>query len=172
MRTEQRMALAKEAVGSPLMENFSFVSSSKALMNHRFQRIPVRSTRVVRLKKALKVPVAAISEDLLKPSVTAEKAVGFRVRAVVTVRNKMKEDFRETILKHFDALTDQLGRNVVLQLVSIEIDPSKVFIFFFSFSISGYGRNNEIGSKKGSGAMLFFLRNVWCFLFSNNFFCC
>ena len=44
----------------------------------------------------------------------------------VTVRNKIKEDFKETMLKHLDAINDSIGtRNVVLELISIEIDPSK-----------------------------------------------
>jgi hypothetical protein len=30
-------------------------------------------------------------------------------------------------VKHLDALTDRIGRNVVLQLFSTEIDPSKNF---------------------------------------------
>lgn len=70
-----------------------------------------------------KTPVAAISENLVKPIV--EKPVKFKVRAVVTVRKKHKEDLRETIVKHLDALSDKIGRNVVLELVSIDIDPSK-----------------------------------------------
>lgn len=74
--------------------------------------------------------MAAISEDLVKASSpssvpAAEKAVRFKVRAVVTVRNKIKEDFKETLVKHLDALTDRIGRNVVLELISTEIDPSK-----------------------------------------------
>ncbi|KAF7814022.1 linoleate 13S-lipoxygenase 3-1, chloroplastic-like [Senna tora] len=87
---------------------------------------------MVRLKKALKVPVAAVSEDLAVKSssssssslAASEKAVKkFKVRAVVTVKNKIKEDLKDTIAKHLDALTDKLGRNVVLELFSTEIDP-------------------------------------------------
>uniref|UniRef100_A0A5B6YZ35 Lipoxygenase n=1 Tax=Davidia involucrata TaxID=16924 RepID=A0A5B6YZ35_DAVIN len=47
----------------------------------------------------------------------------FKVRAVVIVRNKHKEDLKETIVKKLDAFTDKIGRNVVLELVSTEIDP-------------------------------------------------
>nr|XP_043614237.1 lipoxygenase 1, chloroplastic [Erigeron canadensis] len=66
--------------------------------------------------------VAAISEDLVK-LVRVEKPVTFNVRAVLTVRNKIKEDFKDTILKKIDAFTDQIGRNVEIQLYSINIDP-------------------------------------------------
>ncbi|WVZ25533.1 hypothetical protein V8G54_004077 [Vigna mungo] len=55
--------------------------------------------------------------------VSTEKPVKFKVRAVITVRNKIKEDLKETIVKHIDALADKIGRNVVLELVSTEIDP-------------------------------------------------
>lgn len=74
------------------------------------------------MKKVLKAPVvAAISEDLIR--ITPEKAVKFKVRAVVTVRNKNKEDLKESLLKQLDAFTDKIGRNVVLELISSEIDP-------------------------------------------------
>jgi lipoxygenase len=102
--------------------------------------VPYGNKRVVRLRKSAKFPVAAISEDLMKnssspssissssSSVPAEKPVKFKVRAVVTVRNKIKEDFKETFVKHLDAFTDRIGRNVVLELFSTEIDPSKTFL--------------------------------------------
>ncbi|KAL5698365.1 linoleate 13S-lipoxygenase [Ranunculus cassubicifolius] len=61
------------------------------------------------------------SEKLVR--VVPEKPVKFKVRAVVTVRNNLKEDFKEAIAKHFDALTDMIGRNVVLELISTEINP-------------------------------------------------
>lgn len=43
----------------------------------------------------------------------------------MTVKNKNKQDFKDKIVKHLDSLTDKIGRNIVLQLVSTEIDPSK-----------------------------------------------
>ncbi|XP_047317023.1 linoleate 13S-lipoxygenase 3-1, chloroplastic-like isoform X2 [Impatiens glandulifera] len=52
-----------------------------------------------------------------------EKPVKFKVRAVATVRNKHKEDIKETIAKHIDSFADQIGRNVLFQLFSTEIDP-------------------------------------------------
>jgi len=73
--------------------------------------------KVMRLRKGAKFPMAAISEDLIKTTliVHAEKLVQFKVRVVVTMRNKMKEDFKETILKHFDAINNRIGtRNIVL----------------------------------------------------------
>ena len=135
------MALAKEIMGSSLMERSSFVCSSKVLLGRDFQQkqflvrpclVPLENRRAMRLKKDVKKGhvVAAISEDLVKTSssVAAEKAVKFKVRAVVTVRNKVKEDFRETLVKHLDAITDKIGRNVVLELFSTEVDPSKILI--------------------------------------------
>lgn len=142
------MFLANEIMGSSLVERSLFLSSSpKVLLGNSIQQknryfinpvsVPLGNTRVLRLRKSAKFPVAAISEDLVKgssssssssstpPSVPAEKPVKFKVRAVVTVRNKIKEDFKETFVKHLDALTDRIGRNVVLELFSTEIDPSK-----------------------------------------------
>ncbi|XP_057978515.1 linoleate 13S-lipoxygenase 3-1, chloroplastic-like [Malania oleifera] len=127
------MAVAKEFLGSSMVERSSFVPSSKVLFGHHFgQRqsqfcaapvlVPLERRRL-QLKKVVRAPVAAVSEDLVKPVLPADEAVKFKVRAVLTVRNKNKEDFKETIVKHLDALADKIGRNVVLELISTEIDP-------------------------------------------------
>ncbi|KAK7277039.1 hypothetical protein RIF29_18188 [Crotalaria pallida] len=74
-------------------------------------------------------PVEAISEDLIKPYVYYSSASSdsnkpqFKVTAVVTVRNNTTHDFKDCIAKHIDAITDKIGRNVVLQLISTQIDP-------------------------------------------------
>lgn len=140
------MALTKQITGSSLLERSLFVPSTpSSLFNKTRFLVPLENKRVVRVRKAAKFPVAAISEDLVKGSssssssspspssssslsVSAEKPVKFKVRAVITVRNKIKEDLKETIVKHIDALTDRIGRNVVLELISTEIDPSKNFL--------------------------------------------
>lgn len=77
--------------------------------------------------------VAAISEKLVR--VVPEKPVKFKVRAVVTVRKNHKEDLKEALVKHFDALTDMMGRNIVLELISTEINPSKTSFPFPLFSL-------------------------------------
>lgn len=125
------MALAKEFMG---------FSSKEFMLNNSFQQkqgmfwvnpilLPLENTRVIRrLRKGARFPVAAISEDVIKTTLTvhAEKPVQFKVRAVVTVRNKIKQDFKETMLKHLDAINDRIGtRNIVLELISTQIDPSK-----------------------------------------------
>lgn len=136
------MALTKQIMGSSLLERSMFVPSSSpsSLLNQTRFLVPLENKRVFGVKRAAKFPVAAISEDLMKgsssssssssstsspssSSVSTEKPVKFKVRAVITVRNKIKEDFKETIVKHIDALTDRIGRNVVFELVSTEIDP-------------------------------------------------
>lgn len=57
-----------------------------------------------------------------------EKAVKFKVRAAVTVRRK-KDDLGGAIANQVDALFDKLGRSVLLELVSTEIDPGRLPIF-------------------------------------------
>lgn len=147
------MALAKEFMGGSVIERSSFISSSsssRVFLNHSFQQKRNQSffspglenRRAVHLRKAVRSPVAAISEDLVKktiPSVPAEKPVKFKVRAVVTVRNKNKEALKEQLVKHLDAFTDKIGRNVVLELVSSEIDPSKPPFFFLSLCVRNNG---------------------------------
>lgn len=150
------MAVAKEMMGYSLIEKTSFLSSSKLFLNcscnnttfrqkqkqkqMRFLVNPVlvsldHQRRPVNLSQVSKPPVvSAISEDLVKSSVHDQnkKEVKVKVRAAVTVRNKNKEDFKETLLKHLDAFTDRIGRNIVLELISTEEDPSKCFSFFFN----------------------------------------
>lgn len=141
------MALGKDFMGGSIIERSSLVSSSKVFLNHNLGQkqnqflfspglVSLENRKVVHLRKCVRGPVAAISEDLVKkavPSSAAEKPVKFKVRAVVTVRNKNKEALKDTLVKHLDAFTDKIGRNVVLELVSTEIDQSKpnfLFLFF------------------------------------------
>ncbi|KVI05871.1 Lipase/lipooxygenase, PLAT/LH2, partial [Cynara cardunculus var. scolymus] len=133
------MPLASEIMGCSMMQKSSFLPLNDLKDTHKnrgqFCVNPVlvpldnrRSrSRSSRLKKGVRtttpmVVVAAISEDLVK-IVRVEKPVTFKVRAVLTVRNKNKEDLKETIVRKLDAFTDQIGRNVVLELYSNIIDP-------------------------------------------------
>ncbi|KAK6148754.1 hypothetical protein DH2020_016279 [Rehmannia glutinosa] len=125
------MALAREIMGSSLIEKSPFIgasSSSRVFQNQHKNRVflPFEGRRVQPvMRRGLKstTPVAAISEDLDLVKVVPEKAVKFKVRAVLTVRNKNKEDLKEALVKHWDAFTDKIGRNVVLELISSDIDP-------------------------------------------------
>uniref|UniRef100_A0A1J3DSB0 Lipoxygenase n=1 Tax=Noccaea caerulescens TaxID=107243 RepID=A0A1J3DSB0_NOCCA len=139
------MALAKEIMGCRLIfERSSSSCASSSPFQSRFsikkktQRtqfsINPFDPRPMRAANSGNI-VAAISEDLVKTlriktvgrnqeeKKEEEKAVKFKVRAVVTVRNKNKEDFKETLVKHLDAFTDKIGRNVVLELISTQVDP-------------------------------------------------
>ena len=138
------MAMGKEIMGCSIIERSSFVSSTKVFLNHgknnnMFLVKPLQKRRVlVPLRKVVKHPVvAAVSEDLVKAvpivSVPAEKS---KVRAVVTEKNKNKEEFKDKIAKHLDAFTDKIGRNIVLQLVSTEIDPRKPISVFLLLGVS------------------------------------
>ncbi|XP_062154340.1 linoleate 13S-lipoxygenase 3-1, chloroplastic-like [Alnus glutinosa] len=120
------MAMAKEIMGVSLIDRSSFLTKQNKFVVNPFA-LPLEKRRAVPLRKVVRGPVAAISEDLVKkalpPPVPSDKTEKLKVRAVVTVRNKSKEDFKDSIVKHLDAFTDKIGRNVVLQLVSTEIDP-------------------------------------------------
>ncbi|XP_047173767.1 linoleate 13S-lipoxygenase 3-1, chloroplastic-like [Vigna umbellata] len=120
--------------------SFASASSKPLLHNNTFQHNqplfglnPIsfpfhNTTRGTRLRRGPRFPVAAISQDFIKTTlrVHAEKPVQFKVRAVVTVRNKIRENFRETMLKHLDAISDSIGtRNVVLELIGTDIDPKR-----------------------------------------------
>ncbi|GMH03811.1 hypothetical protein Nepgr_005650 [Nepenthes gracilis] len=120
------MALSKEITGASFLERSSFIPSTKLLLNNKKLNpilVPLNHRKLeVRRSSAI---VAAVSEDLVRADSVygVDKGAKVKARAVVTVRNKIKEDLKETIVKHLDALTDKIGKNVVLQLLSTEIDP-------------------------------------------------
>ncbi|CAL0308898.1 unnamed protein product [Lupinus luteus] len=129
------MAFTKEIMGSSLKIQ-GFLPHNNTFFQHNNQShflgnpvpiflSPMQNRRDLRLRKSVKFPVAAISEDLIKGYVKqhAERPIQFKVRAVITVKNRSKQDIKDTIVKHFDTITDKIGRNVVLQLISTEIDP-------------------------------------------------
>jgi len=133
------MAVAKQFLGTSILERSSLISPSKTIQLHATRRnlsSSVSNPRRRRFPVVLK-PMAAITEDYrirtAQPSdrfdlLDSTDSAKVKVRAVVTVRNKIKEDLKEAIIKQLDNLTDMIGRNVVLQIVSTEIDPSKKLI--------------------------------------------
>ncbi|KAK1436906.1 hypothetical protein QVD17_02690 [Tagetes erecta] len=118
------MALVKQIMGCSITEKSPFVSSNELKsINYNQNQLCVNPRRSIDSIRTKISPVkAAISDDLAK-FVKAEKGVTFKVRAVLTVRNKHQEDFKETIVKKIDAFADQIGRNVVIALHSTDIDP-------------------------------------------------
>ncbi|KAL7140393.1 hypothetical protein ABFS83_09G117700 [Erythranthe nasuta] len=118
------MALVREIMGSSVMEKSPFLTT-RLLFSQQKNRVflPLHGKNVQQRGLKSTTPVAAISEGLDLVKVLPEKAVKFKVRAVLTVRNKNKEDFKDTLVKHLDAFTDKIGKNVVLQLISTDIDP-------------------------------------------------
>lgn len=130
------MALVKEIMGSSshvLDRSSPFITSSSKILglNKNLLFYPRNGKRFCvscvekgdsQIKKVVRTsPISAISDKIGR--IVPEKAVKFKVRAVVTVKNKNKEDFKETIVKQLDAFTDKIGRNVVLELVSSDTDP-------------------------------------------------
>ncbi|KAL5822354.1 hypothetical protein ACOSQ4_020254 [Xanthoceras sorbifolium] len=121
-------ALTKEIMGcSSIVDQRSLLlsaSSSKVLLVPNLQR---RWKATTTSSSRSKVAVAAISEDLVRAVPGGGdkqiKPVKFKVRGVLTVRKSIKEDFKETLVNQLDAFTDKIGRNVVLQLLSTEVDP-------------------------------------------------
>ncbi|XP_074580803.1 putative lipoxygenase 6 [Curcuma longa] len=81
--------------------------------------------RRLRPAKTMPTPVkAATNEDVIK-MVTGKQAKmdNVMLRAALTVRRKHKEDIKEAVVNQLDALTDKIGWNVALELISTEINP-------------------------------------------------
>ncbi|XP_010937328.1 probable lipoxygenase 6 [Elaeis guineensis] len=125
------MAVCNEIMGFSQLERSSLVPAPRSvLLRGKQNRLCLASPALVsmeqrrrrRSSRSTKV-VAAISEDVINLVVGKPEPVKFTVRAAVTVRRKSKEDVKEAIANHLDALVDKIGRNVVLQLISTEINP-------------------------------------------------
>ncbi|CAH9122721.1 unnamed protein product [Cuscuta epithymum] len=120
------MALANEMLGLTVSRpGVPFMSSSNQSvdLDGWFGLNPERRRGL--WVKRVKPAVAAISSEQkwVQVVVPQKPAVGVEVRAVVTVKNKDYEDFKETLVKHLDNLSENIGRNVVLELISSQIDP-------------------------------------------------
>lgn len=139
------MALAGEVAGASILGRSSLLpdpkiltlgmkrssslgSSTPSLFLVRRGKFASRSLRITR------PPVATISEEVL--SLVVGKPTKIQVRAVITVRKKSKEDFRDAIANQLDALSDKIGRNVGLELISTEINKSTLnSLILLSFSV-------------------------------------
>ncbi|GKE72459.1 hypothetical protein Tco_1534500, partial [Tanacetum coccineum] len=122
------MALDKELMGPSILQQKqpSFIINSLQPMHHH-NHVSI-SENGSRIGSKVVVVKSAISEDIAKFVTKSgekdSKKVSFKVRGVLTVRNKVQEDFKETLVKKIDAFADQLiGRNVVVELFSLDIDP-------------------------------------------------
>ena len=60
---------------------------------------------------------------------SSEKPVTYKVNALVNVRYDSTEDVKEMMLHLFDAFSNSTQWALILQLLSTEIDPSKLFTF-------------------------------------------
>ncbi|KAK9734451.1 hypothetical protein RND81_04G140700 [Saponaria officinalis] len=133
------MASVKQIMGTlPTTQKLSslsslLISSTKFMqISHNFRNCPFSSYVPRKGRKLLIVKSkSVISEDYYVKQSQPSDVVSFnhngsskiKVKVVVTVRNKIKEDLKELIVKRLDNLCDIFGRNVVLQLVSTKIDP-------------------------------------------------
>ncbi|XP_057548300.1 linoleate 13S-lipoxygenase 3-1, chloroplastic-like [Amaranthus tricolor] len=130
------MAGAKEIMGTSIMERSSSTKLLIQRFNHQRRKAEfVKFNKGKRLLNGVKPIIAAVSEDyyLINTSPPSDLSLNLndnqsgdpklKIRAVVTVRKKIKEDFKEAFVKHFDNFAEKFGRNVVLQLVSTEVDP-------------------------------------------------
>nr|CAD1825038.1 unnamed protein product [Ananas comosus var. bracteatus] len=95
------------------------------------------------------VVVAAISKEAAVKVAVEKKAASAKTkaRAALTVRRKSKEDFKDAIADHLDALADMIGRNVVLELISTDVDPKRE-----ASKAPAETRENLFDRSKGGGS--------------------
>ncbi|RWW51897.1 hypothetical protein BHE74_00041725, partial [Ensete ventricosum] len=82
--------------------------------------------RVGLARRVVRSPVASVvlTERCVRTE-AEEKPVWFKVRAAVTVRRRKQEDLKERIASQLDAFLDKMGKNVVMELLSTEMNPSR-----------------------------------------------
>ncbi|RZR88002.1 hypothetical protein BHM03_00015486, partial [Ensete ventricosum] len=92
-----------------------------------FSRASFPSRQKVGLaRRVVRSPVASVvlTERCVRTE-AEEKPVWFKVRAAVTVRRRKQEDLKERIASQLDAFLDKMGKNVVMELLSTEMNPSR-----------------------------------------------
>lgn len=65
------------------------------------------------------------------------------VRAVLTVRKKMKEKLSEMVEDQVEMLVNAIGQGISIQLVSEEIDPGELFVSFCFLRFFGFLCSNQ-----------------------------
>lgn len=64
--------------------------------------------------------------------VSSSRSGGINVRAVITIRKKMKERLTEKIEDQWESFINGIGRGISIQLISEDIDPGKRFNYFLA----------------------------------------
>lgn len=131
-----KMAFSMEILGCSLSQRTLLPSSSSPLFRAAGEQsslrfLPVSERRICLARRAVRPPVVAtmVMQERAVSAEAEEKPVRFKVRAAVTVRRKKKEDFKEAATNQFDAFFDKMGKNVVLELISANLDRSEFFFF-------------------------------------------
>lgn len=90
----------------------------------RRQRKPGRGVKVVAVVSEELPRLASAAAGAKSGGAAGRPAPGkVALRAALTVRRKQKEDLKEAVAGHLDALWDMVGRGVVLELISTKIHP-------------------------------------------------
>ncbi|KAJ4796632.1 Lipoxygenase [Rhynchospora pubera] len=111
---------------SVLLQQRSKVSSLHAptLFFSEQRRFRCANTQPVRYMKKKPIIVAAISEELDMVKIKTEEVMAkTKLRAALTVRRKHKEDIKDAIANNLEAFSAMIGRRVVLELITTQIDP-------------------------------------------------
>uniref|UniRef100_A0A7N0ZWW6 Lipoxygenase n=1 Tax=Kalanchoe fedtschenkoi TaxID=63787 RepID=A0A7N0ZWW6_KALFE len=92
------------------------------------------------------IVAVATREDLMRAAVSAANngVSKFNVKATVTIKNKLKPDLSERLVRSLDGIGDLFGKNVIIELVSVDVDPKTK-----SAKISSEGRIKEWFNKSG-----------------------
>ncbi|ERN13790.1 lipoxygenase 6, chloroplastic [Amborella trichopoda] len=105
----------------------SLPSQSTTLHCHPIHGKPmIQKPQISTQKTKIRTIRAVISQDKPSEPVTSlpNQATGIDVKAVITIRKKIKEKLTEKIEDQFESFLNGIGRGIVLQLVSNEIDPT------------------------------------------------
>lgn len=74
-----------------------------------------------------------MSSSSSSSSSSPSSAGGTEVRAVVTIRKKMKEKLTEKVEDQWEFFINGIGQGIQIQLISEELDPGNLLFFLINF---------------------------------------
>lgn len=101
-------------------------SSSKSTHIVPFYRVPQKQRGLVKAAKQVNVNIQEnepVSSSSSSSSTSLSRGDGIDVKAVITIRKKMKEKLNEKIEDQWESFIIGIGQGILIQLISQDIDP-------------------------------------------------
>lgn len=88
-----------------------------------FYRVPQKQRGLVKAAKQVNVNIQENEPVSSSSSTSLSRGDGIDVKAVITIRKKMKEKLNEKIEDQWESFIIGIGQGILIQLISQDIDP-------------------------------------------------